>query len=195
MKLLYSNQSFLWVCAKIQDGNQHGCLPLYVLIFFSVDGCHVMTAQNLGCYQTRTHWNGWAYEILCSNLHLRKNNGDSWRISVLQKDLTASDQEEVGAKDPKIQQQKPSEAIIHLSLQVYHQLPQMFRYSPQWIVLSPGPPLHSFLGVTGVWWYEVIAAFSFAPYLKQHPGFLTWCSVLVLLCEQRLEKTQSKDFE
>lgn len=190
MKWLYSNQSFLWLCAKIQDGNQHGCLQMYVLMFFSANGCHTMTAETLGSYQTRTNWNSWANETLCSSLDLRKNNTDGWKTSVLQEDFTVSDQEEVWGRDPKTQQQKLSEAAIHLRLQVYHQLLQMFKHSPQWVLPSPGPPLHSFLGVMGVWWYEVTAAFD--PCLKQHPGFLTWCSVLVLLCKQRLEKHKAK---
>lgn len=50
----------------------------------------------------------------------------------------------------KTQQQKLSEVFLHLSLQVYHHnlLSQMFRYSFQWVVLSPRPPLLSF------GWYE-----------------------------------------
>lgn len=97
------------------------------------------------------------------------------------------------ARDPKTQQQKLLEAFIHLSLQVYHHNPlsQMFRYSLQWVALSPRPPLLSFLAVMGMWWYEVTAGSSFVPYLKQCPGFLTWCSVLILLCEQKLRKNQS----
>lgn len=63
-----------------------------------------MTAENIGCYRTRTDWNGWAkkFETLCSNLDLRKSNTDSWRTSVLYKDLTVSDREEIGGKTPRL---------------------------------------------------------------------------------------------
>lgn len=101
----------------------------------------------------------------------------------------------------KTQQQKLSEAFIHLSLQMYHHslLPQMFSYSLQWAVLSPRPLL-SFLADTGMWWCEVIAAASsFVPYLKQFLAFLTCRFVLILLCEQKLGKKTKvfllKDFE
>ena len=60
-----------------------------------------------------------------------------------------SDQEEVEGRDSKSQQQKRSEAIVHLSLQAYRQLPQMSRYSPQWVVLFPGPPFYAFPGCYG----------------------------------------------
>lgn len=194
MKLLYSNQSFLWLCAKLQDGNQHGCLQSYVLIFFSADGCHVMTAENLGCYQPRTDWNGWANETLCSNLDFRKNNTDSWRTSALDKDLTISDQEEAGGRDSKTQQQKLSEAFTSAcrcitsfqkcsgtllsGLSSHHDL--LFTLS--WVLWDCGSMKSLLLFPLPHTWSNTL-------------GFLTWCSVFVLLCEQRLEKTQSKDSE
>lgn len=68
------------------------------------------------------------------------------RSLVLQKDLTVSNQEEMEGRDPKTQQQKLSEAFIHLSLPVYHHnlLSRMFKHPLQWVVLSPRPPLLSF---------------------------------------------------
>lgn len=101
----------------------------------------------------------------------------------------------------KTQQQKLSEAFLHLSLQVYHHnmLSQMFRYSSVGCSLTKASfsLFFSWYGNVMVWRH--CCCFFLCPYLKQLLGFLTWSSVLILLCEQKLGKKNKvsllKDFK
>lgn len=119
---------------------------------------------------------------------------DSWKTSVTQKDLTVSDQEEVGGRKPKTWQQKLSETIIHSpQLADVSQLPQDVQ------VLSVSCPLMraSFFLFSGcyrsvvIWshcWYflcPLLEATSWIPHLVFSVSPSLWAEA---------GKTQSRDF-